>query len=417
MNISNFYCRLLFVFLLSPLSACSENGKIPVNDLTNRIEILGNPYQARYGNWADVYARNIWDMKTYQGSIYLGVGNSSNYGPAKNAGPVQVIRYDPVTQAFIQEGVVDDEQIDVYHVFNGELYTPGHDARQSWAMGNFYQREHDGSWEKYRNIPGALHVYSMAWYKNKLFGALGIKGGAAVSISDDFGKSWAVSPIGASRTYGFLTVADVLYAVKRFPSIIEKQRQSEAERVASLPVYEFSQAGAFVPRADLGSKSLFPGVGFLPTQALKVVREAAFNEKSLYIGGYVHNDHQFLPFGVFVASSLEKNHVQVERLPIPKSYQPWDLLVNDGNLYVLAVTKEGDGFRNLVITAPISRLAVWKTLFSFKTYAFARSFEMQNGDFYFGLGCEVTDPKHWRQEELLPDAGTLLRIKNAKPER
>jgi len=69
MNKAKEYFRLLclVIFLLSSLSACGDNNKIAVNDLTAHIERLGNPYQSRYKDGADVYARNIWDMQTYQG--------------------------------------------------------------------------------------------------------------------------------------------------------------------------------------------------------------------------------------------------------------------------------------------------------------------------------------------------------------
>jgi hypothetical protein len=49
--------------------------------------LLGNPFSK------DAYARNVWDMQVYEESIYLGHGNSSNYGPSANAGPVDVIKY------------------------------------------------------------------------------------------------------------------------------------------------------------------------------------------------------------------------------------------------------------------------------------------------------------------------------------
>ena len=32
-------------------------------------------------------------------------------------------------------------------------------------------------------------------------------------------------------------------------------------------------------------------------------------------------------------------------------------------------------------------------------------------DFYFGLGCEVANPEAWRQAELVPETGTLLRVR------
>jgi len=56
-------------------------------DVTNRIKLLGNPFTK------STYAKNVWDMQVFNGSIYLGHGNSSNYAPAANAGPIDVILF------------------------------------------------------------------------------------------------------------------------------------------------------------------------------------------------------------------------------------------------------------------------------------------------------------------------------------
>ena len=420
MNKAKEYFRLLclVIFLLSSLSACGDNNKIAVNDLTAHIERLGNPYQSRYKDGADVYARNIWDMQTYQGAIYLGAGNSSNDGPAQNAGPVPIIKFDPVTQTFIQEGAVDDEQIDVYHVINGELYTPGHDPRENWDWGNFYRRDNNGSWIKYRNIPGGLHTYSLAWYGEKLIGTLGIKdGGAAVSISEDKGKAWTVIPIGRSRVYGFLNVANKLYAVKRFPSFIQRNRMTDDERDQYNPVYEFTPPNNFVPRKDIIQETFFPKTTLRDSKTMKIVRPLVVGAKSVYIGAYTHNDHQFIPFGVYISTSLEEGHEQVDKIPIPDKYRAWDLLLKNGYLYVLIEDRNSDKTIVKVIRSPVDKLMDWSEVLQFSAPTFARSFEAINDDFYFGLGSEIENPDHWKQIELRPETGQIIRIQHAIPKK
>ena len=86
------------------------------NDVTSRVERLGNPFSK------GTYARNVWDMQLFAGRIYLGHGNSSNIGPDPNAGPIPVWYYDLTTQTFVKQYTVDEEQIDVYRVFNNTLY-------------------------------------------------------------------------------------------------------------------------------------------------------------------------------------------------------------------------------------------------------------------------------------------------------
>ncbi len=422
-NTTKLYFRLLSltIFLLSALSACGGNSgdssTSPVsNDLTSRIEILGNPYQSRYKDGESIYARNIWDMQSYQGAIYFGAGNSSNEGPAQNAGPVPIKKFDPATRKFIQEGIVDDEQIDVYHVANGELYTPGHDPRESWDWGNFYHRELSGGWKKYRNIRGGVHTYSLAWFKEKLFGSLGMSNGrGAVSISEDKGKTWKVIPVGRSRVYGFLTVANNLFAVKRFPSFIQWDRMTEDERAQYNPVYEYKSPDIFVPRKDITQETFFPKTSLKDRKTMKIVRPLAVGAKSVYIGSYTHNDHQFIPFGVYIATSLEMGHVQVDKMPIPSKYRPWDLLLKDGYVYVLIEVKDSDKTVVKVIRSPVDKLTDWREVLQFSAPTFARSFEILNDDFYFGLGSEVGNPEQWRQEELNPETGQIIRIRHAVP--
>ena len=56
-------------------------------DVTSQLEFLGNPGASYYP--ADVrwrYARNPWDLQVFDGKVYIGSVNSSNVGPAANAG-------------------------------------------------------------------------------------------------------------------------------------------------------------------------------------------------------------------------------------------------------------------------------------------------------------------------------------------
>lgn len=405
--------RILVIFLFWPaLQAFGEENR---HDVTERVEWLGSPYQERYSEGEKVYARNIWDMRAFQGALYIGAGNSSNIGPAPNAGPVPIIRFDRASRSFVREGKVDDEQIDLFQVNEGQLYIPGHDPRESWDWGNYYQRDGRAAWIKHRNIPGGLHTYGLAWYRGKLFAALGIKGGAAISISDDHGDTWSVVRIGRTRTNAFLQVAGKLYATKYFPSTQRwKTRQAERQMLLS-PVYEFQPPGDFIVRQDLTSAVMFPGMVLDASREAKVVRPLIIGESSVYIGAYTHNDHQYLPFGVFLAASLVRDQLRVERIPLSAEEQPWDILFSNGYLYVLTSRKEGAAVRVRVWRASQGRLTQLSEVLEFSAPTFARSFEILGDDFYFGLGCEVDDPGNWRQEELPQETGQILRVTNSVP--
>ncbi len=114
------------------------------------------------------YARNIWTMKRVGDRLYLGSGNSSNRGPAINAGSqyggVPVVYYDLRYDVFRTEAILEDEQIDRYVMLNQKLCIPAHDPTEDWSFGNYYCRQWDGRWQKIRNIPDGIHVYDLVFH-------------------------------------------------------------------------------------------------------------------------------------------------------------------------------------------------------------------------------------------------------------
>ena len=384
----------------------------PGKDATSSLEILGNSLAETYPAGEMIYARNPWDLQAFNGRLYLSGGNSSNKGPARNAGPVAIMSLDPVSGRIVREGRVDEEQIDLYRAFNNQLYIPGHDPRESWQWGNYYRKDNAGTWLKFRNIPGALHTYDLAWRDQRMFAGLGTKKGAAVAVSTDGGASWQVQHLGHNRVYTFLAADDTLYAVKGMPTKgqIRKARNQDGEDLYG--VAELHPPDTFVPRTDLTEAAVFPEGFFLQDRMKKIVRPVSVGKETLFIGAYVHNDHQFLPFGLFLARSFQKGRIEVQQICLPAQYRPWDLLVHEGYVYFLVEQPAG---RQQVIVrvlrAPLEDPASLTEYFHFAATTFARSFTILDGDFYFGLGCEIKDPQHWRQEELRPETGTLLRVR------
>lgn len=403
------YHALVCLMLL--LGSCDSNC-LYAADSTAHVDRLGNPYTTIYKTSESAYARNIWDMQVYGAALFLGAGNSSNQGPAQNAGPVPIVRFDPKTQFFTVEGRVDEEQIDAFKLIDGSLYIPGHDPTESWDWGNVYRRESNGAWSKFRRLPGVLHVYDLAWHDKTLFGAVSVRQGAAVAISKDRGLTWTIEPIGRFRTYTLLEIADRLYAVKPFVPLTvgKKSPLKEAGEVSS--VYEFAAPEKFLRRPDLSKYALFPDTFLAPQQIVKITRPLHNHGIAFYIGAYQHNDHQSLPFGVYAASSLYPGRLQVKKLPLPSGHRPWDLLLNDDYLYALTAQRTQEQFTIAVLRVPLGRLDDWREVLHFNEKTFARSFEMLDGDFYFGLGCEVEDPAHWRQNELEGGCGEMLRIRS-----
>ena len=80
-------------------------------------------------------------------------------------------------------------------------------------------------------------------------------------------------------------------------------------------------------------------------------------------------------------------------------------------LYVLTDSPDPEGTTIRVVASPDG--VHWVEVMHFRSRTFARSFALLNGDFYFGLGCEVANPEKWTMQEFPPETGQILRVKRA----
>lgn len=339
-------------------------------DVTNSVEFLGNPFNK------PTYAENVWDMQVYNNSIYIGHGNSSNEGPATNAGPIDIIKYVPGNKTFENEYTVNEEQIDVFRVINSMLYIPGHDPRDSWEYGNYYFN--NLQWNKVRSVPKAIHIYDMAYYNGKLFAACGTDGFSEVCSSSDSGITWkAVTPVSGTfvtsnkRAYKLFEFNGRLYA----SSIFVNASNCTNNNLLCID-------GDSVTKLNINGTQMFPG---LSLSYIKLVRTETLNGNLLYLAGRPVNDHQYEPLALYAAS-----YVGVGRKVVfPEAGAlPYDLITRAGKAYVLTSIKTAAGYNNIIYSS--TDLYNWTEVFCFSSDTFARSFEELDGDFYFGLGCSTS---------------------------
>ncbi|MCX6051263.1 MAG: hypothetical protein NTZ60_02010 [Campylobacterales bacterium] len=376
-------------------------------DATTKIKLLGEPYKLVYETKKNLYAKNIWDMAIFENKIYFGAGNSSNEGPTQNAGPVPLISYNPTTNEFKTEAIIQDEQIDVIKIFNNKMYIPGHDARENWDFANFYIKESNQSVKKYRNIKDGLHVYDVAFRDNKIFLALGVRNGAAVAISTDNAQNWEIQKLNHYRVNSFLEVGNRLFAIKHFPSSSDLQKMSQSNKNFFFSVAEYENNREFVPNYKLNAQDFFPKTTDLKDKSRKIVRSAKMNDKTIYIGAYAHNDHQFEPFGVYYISSAGKN-LDVKKIALSNQYKVWDILKKENTLYLLAYDESKKEVK--VFFTKNGDFESFKEYFSFKSETFARSFELFEDKFYFSLGGEFKDSKNFSYDEISEDIGKVLQF-------
>ena len=387
-------------------------------DVSDRVEYLGIPYLDRYPDGPAVYARNVWDLQAYQGRIYVGGGNCGNIGPFPNAGPVPILAWDLKTHAVVCEGEVDEEEINRFDVISDDLFIPGTDPMENWQWGNLYRRQADGQWQKLRNIPKAIHIFSLTGYQNILYAGLkatdtvpwhvDFKGyGGAVAVSKDKGRSWTFLPMGGYGVFEFLQVKGNLYALDLTlgPGLKNWVARQDRENYHA-PVYGLDPCGSkFLRRQDLDATVLFPDTPGVTDRACGAARPVSFGGSAVYLGVF-----GLRPFGLYKADSLDMGDVRTRRIPLPAGTIPRDLLVRDGKLFVLLQGLQRDKGADIRVMASRD-LDKWVNVLQFAAPTFARSFEMINHDFYFGLGCEVKGPKNWQQSELHPETGRLLRLR------
>lgn len=405
--------RLLKLLLIPTLClafisySLSETEEINFNlDMTSKLEVLGQPFSF------SEYPSNIWDMQAYGDRIYLGCGNSSNNGPAANAGPVPVVYYDTVKSRFVTLTTIPEEQIDIYRMIDGKLVIPGHDSKESWSFGNFYTIEEDAC-VKSRTVKDAVHNYDMAYFNGNLFAATGTAGFGTALMSGDMGKTWVSLTPGKAykegkaplfysegRAYSIFQFKDKLYftgilynGYSYYNNFLCVDDKADIKTAATGTSYSndnglsIVRASKMVPNAPRNTK-------------LRMVRINEINKKLIYISGISDNDHQWLPDALYVASDINR----AKRITLPeKAALPMDILSRDDNTVYVLTHVRTDQKKYINIIYQSKDLYRWRECFRFESDTFARSFELLNGDFYFGLGCHT--------DNLSTSAGEILRIK------
>ena len=350
-------------------------------DVTPDVERVGNPGQLSYPAQEHRFAGNIWDLKAFNGRIYVGLGNRNNSGPAPNAGPVDVWYFDPAAGKLVKDWTAPDEQVDIFRVIDGRLVIPGNDPQESWQLGNFYRLNQDG-WQKVRTLPNGIHNFDMLQFDGVLYAALGTEYGAVVAQSKDGGQTWQEHRlernVGSSiaRAYGLCVVAGRLHV--------------SALSAAGSSIFALSGNSFRSTR----SSNFFPELHASDV----IVRGCVdFGGNAVYLGAQMVLGEHAVPLKLFVASGSE----HVRAIELPHDARPRDITVAGERVYALGSRRETSGFTTYVFETV--DLAEWKELFHLATPTFARSIEVLNGDFYIGLGS--------LKDDVHPKTGDLLRVR------
>ncbi|MBO5211203.1 MAG: hypothetical protein J6B80_04660 [Clostridia bacterium] len=353
-------------------------------------DIQDYPYKANYKELGapinEYYAKGTlescaWDVEILDDALYVGSGDYD-----KNKGPVNIWRYDFLDKSWYSDGIISDEQIERFYVFDGKLYAAGYDPRGSWDKGNFYVRE-NLAWTTNRVLPGGIHNFDLIKFDGKLFAGMGVVGkDFPVAVSSD-GESFTQVPLvkngqpikletsnAHNRVYDFFTLNDKLYAYHRFND----------GKTSTFDIYCYD-GEKFVYYSDLMTK-------------LETDRNtfSHINQKVEF------NGKKFIAMGNFYVTEDMKTAENIELKP---NIEVLDLRVIDNKLYVLCnEKKEKNGkeeFRISVWFSTTGNIGSFRQMFFYNYPVRALSFTYGKDAFYFGMGYGVKAQKNYDQNGMV----------------
>jgi hypothetical protein len=379
-----------------------------IQDVTNRLELLGNPTEGQYSTRP--YAQNVWDMQRFENRIYLGSGNSSNKGPDRNSGPAHVHSYDTVSNQFRDEFTTNEEQIERYVPLRDQLCIPGHDPLRSTPASIYCLPNGDSTWQRI-GVEG-IHIFDLEEYNNQIWVGRGTfvyqaNAAAASEVASFLNRTpvWNYQAVPSSgpqawRIYNLFTFGGTLIASGE-PGLFTSQIGLSSYNASTDQWLPVTNAARFFPGAP----------STIPRKKYTIRREAILNGALLYIGARFYNDQQSYPFGLYRTNGASG----ATRIPLETGFLPMDLMVKDGLAMVLAFRPDApDRFTHRVYQS--TDLVTWQPVFDFVRPSFARSFEWANGDLYFGMGIEWSDESQTANYTYLgtpSESGNIYRLRGS----
>lgn len=338
-------------------------------DIAQRI---GNPLLARYPLGGDARPRSIWDLHFFNGRLYLGNGDYW-----MNRGPIDVWTYAGNGTNFVNEYTVNDEMAWDFFEFEGKLFIPGYDAREtSPDIANLYindpERDPGPGWLKRRTLTGGVHSMDVALFQGRLFASMTLASGARTMMSTNMGQTWA-------------TLLNQYSALMVFDDFLFFEGTQDY-------VYDGAALRTVTPTTFLTQMSM--------------ARRARFQAGLLYSFPVRYNLTGSPLY--YLTPSQITNGSAATVVPAFTNQNVRDIVVRGDVCYVMTAQEiQRDALYRGFIYAS-SDLTNWPLASEFTVPGLPLSFEIMSNKFYVGLGSRF-DGSNWNVL-IGPEAGSLWQI-------
>ncbi len=422
---------------------------LAARDITDQLEDLGiqNQYYWKNGQTKNIVSRIPFDMISSGNRVYLSGGNYE-----ENTGPVPVYYYEDGSDRGLPSGQLQTEQVNEFYQYDGYTFALSVDPKNWGAADVYYFDAEKGHWVTKSNVlSGCIHCYDMIKFEGKYF----FCGSNNADLTLD-GQS-----VDSSEATIFVLEGDISSAkredFKKVPVITKDGEVLSGKSTVYYEEYFKGYLSSGIPRF----MNIFQFKGELyalyydhySDQFRGIYRYDRENEQFIYDesidGTFWHEQgerneqdnekilHKFqwkdsfyvITDDMFVTDDLS----DFRRVEIPEhgGMKIQDVIFRGGAAYCLATVELSDGsFENRVFET--EDFTSFRELFSFTSKLGAKSFELNCGAFYFGLGFDVKyetnengtikyDPATYQPIMILPEgheeAGRVLRYRYYSSEK
>lgn len=382
------YWVLVIAFVLF-LSSCKGNEPIKDNQSTKKSEpkVVDLGISSEESTTLPSNARNPWDMILIDDCLYVATGDYAN-----DSGTTSIWKYDKSKSKWVNSGDVEQEAIARFANLNGQNIAIGADpiGRPQYAENYILS---NGNWEVFSKIKGALHTFDAEYFNGAFYFGVGYEKNEypVVKFVPETGEYTNI-PL-------YKNGADVIASLQSIPNI-------EYKRVYDL----FNVNGKLYCAFSVSYTGGKTTIEFFELNDSKFEFCLAFKASGMQMNKTVKNQILFNSDAVLDENcylslgNLYKTNdfKKFSKISLPNDACVTDLLVDKSTniLYILAVTKEKEQFKNTIYTFVGDNL---NEIYSLTDNCSALSFVKGDNCFYIGFGGDgiTTD-----------NIGKVLKIEN-----